>query len=376
MAAGLRDLGVGGLQAALVALDPHTGDVLAMVGGSDFALSPFNRAVSSRRQPGSAFKPFVYAAALEGGLSPVSVLSDLKRISAGGREEWAPRNALGEGPDSQTLREALLESNNQAAVALQQRIGSGAVLKVAHDLGIDDLPDVPSLALGTGLVSPLDLTAAYAAFSNGGLAVRPRGIVTALDSEGAVAFENRVVRRRVLSEEAAFQALSMLEDVIDRGTGARARALGLDFPAGGKTGTTDDFKDAWFVGFSSSVVAGVWVGFDQPSTIAPDAYGARVALPIWVDFMRRAARTLPPGEFEVPPGLRQEELCRISYLRPVQGCPTYTEYFKDGDEIPSRLCPLHGGSLKQRAERALDELLDRIGRSLRRIFKWRDRQGG
>jgi len=164
---GLRQLGIPDLQGALVALEPRTGDILALVGGRDFGASEFNRAVNSRRQPGSAFKPFVYAAALEHGYSPVSVLINLHSVSAPGREEWTPRNA-GDSPDSQTLREALYQSNNQAAVALQQKVGTGTVQKVAGRLGLHDQPGVPSLALGTGTVTPLELTAAFAAFPNGG----------------------------------------------------------------------------------------------------------------------------------------------------------------------------------------------------------------
>jgi penicillin-binding protein 1A len=369
VADGLRALRVPGLQVALVALDPHTGGVLAMVGGSDYGASQFNRAVRSRRQPGSAFKPFVYAAALERGLSPVSVLTDLNAVAVRGEQEWTPRNEGENGPDTQTLREALLESNNQAAVALQQRIGSGRVLQVASDVGMRDMPDVPSLALGTGLVSPLDLTAAYAVFPSGGYAVKPRGLSHALDRDGDVAFEVPAERKRVLSEEAAFQTLSMLRDVVDLGTGSAARSMGLRMPAGGKTGTTDDFKDAWFVGFSSSLVAGVWVGFDQPRPIGRKAYGARVALPIWVEFMRRASRTVRPAEFEAPLSLREVELCRISYLKPVQECPTYVEYFKKDDDVPRRLCALHEGSLKEEARRAVDQVLGALGRRLRRIFE-------
>jgi membrane carboxypeptidase/penicillin-binding protein len=365
---GLASLGEAHLQAALVALDPDTGDVLAMVGGADFTASPFNRAVNSRRQPGSAFKPFVYAAALERGLSPVSLLRDLHAVAAPGWEEWAPRNAGGEGPDEQTLRDALVESNNQAAVALQKRVGTGAVLEVASKSGLDGLPDVPSLALGTGLVTPLDLTAAFAVFANGGTAVRPRAISMALDGQGDVAFRNRVQRRRVMSEESAFQMLTMLRDVIERGTASSARSLGLDVPAAGKTGTTNEFKDAWFVGFTSSVVAGVWVGFDQPASIGRSAYGARVALPIWVDFMRQASRLRAAEEFDEPPGIDEVTLCRVSFARPVEGCPRYVEYFKKGDDVPSRLCAVHSGSPWQQVERAVDAVLDRIGRRLRRIL--------
>jgi penicillin-binding protein 1A len=366
---GLRALGVPGLQAALVAIDPRSGDVLAMVGGSDYGATPFNRAVRSRRQPGSAFKPFVYAAALERGLSPVSVLGGLNSVKVIGEQEWTPRNEGEDGPDQQTLREALLESNNQAAVALQQKIGSGRVRSVAGEAGLHDLPDVPSLALGTGLVTPLELTAAYAVFPGGGEAVKPRGLLRALDRDDDVAFEVPVERRRVLSEEAAFQTVSMLRDVVELGTASAARSMGLRGPVAGKTGTTDDFKDAWFVGFSPALVAGVWVGFDQPKPIGRKAYGARVALPIWVEFMRRASALRPAGEFEPPPGVQPREMCRVTYLRPVEGCPTYVEYFKDGDDVPRRLCPVHEGSLKQEARRAIDQVLGALARRLRRIFE-------
>ena len=366
---GLARLGKRGLQAALVALDPETGDILAMVGGRNFNASPFNRAVRSRRQPGSAFKPFVYAAALDHGLSPVSVLDDLHSVSAPGQQEWSPRNAEEGAPDAATLRQALLESNNQAAVALQLRIGSGAVLSLASDLGLRDQPNVPSLALGSGLVTPMELTAAYAAFPNGGFAVMPRAIVRVLDASEGVVVENAVRRKRALPETVAFQTTSMLRDVIDLGTASSARSLGVRGPAAGKTGTTSEFKDAWFVGFNTSVVAAVWVGLDQPEPIGSEAFGARIALPIWADFMRRVSRTLPGDEFPVPSGLRQVELCRVSYLRPVESCPTYFEFFKEGDDIPRRLCPIHQGNFKQEARRVLDGVLSRVGRKILDIFK-------
>ena len=354
-----------GLQAALVALDPQTGDLLALVGGRDFHDSPFDRAVRGKRQPGSAFKPFVYAAAIERGYSPVSVVSGLTRFAVAGPQEWSPQNAHGEQPDEMTLREALLESNNRASAALLQKISSRPVLRVAYDAGLRGLPDVPSLALGTGEVTPLDLTLAYAVFANGGWSVRPRGITRVLDADGSIAYDGEVKRDRVLSSEVAFQMVSMLEDVIERGTGSAAR---LGFPAAGKTGTTDQFKDAWFVGFSSSLVAGVWVGFDQPEPIGANAYAARIALPIWADFMEQASRMVRPGPFPVPEGLREQPLCKVSYLRPMQNCPVYTEYFKRGDSIPSQLCPLHGGPLGQRAKRAVEGIFAGFGQGLKRIF--------
>lgn len=366
---GLRRLNAPTLQAALVALDPATGNVLAIVGGRDFRQSQFNRAWRTHRQPGSAFKPIVFASALSRGLSPISTLSGLSSLAPQGPEEWTPRNVRDETVDSLTLREALAESNNRAAVALQQQVGTRSVLRMASSLGLRDQPDVPSLALGSGLVSPLDLTAAYAAFPNGGFAVHPRAIERVIDEDGDAVVDEPVRRDSVLTPQVAYQMVSLMRDVVDRGTGSAVRAWGVRFPVGAKTGTTNEFKDAWFVGYSSAVVVGVWVGFDQPATIGADAFGGRVALPIWADFMRRTARLLRPREFAVPSGLRLEDLCRVSHLEPVEECPTYVEYFKDGDDVPSRLCPIHHGTLKQRARRALEGFLGGLARRLRDVLR-------
>jgi 1A family penicillin-binding protein len=371
VAAGLDRLRKNNLEAALVAIDPSTGDVLALVGGASYARNSFNRAVRARRQPGSAFKPIVYAAALARGYSPVSVLSNLQRVSAPNNPEWTPRSAHGEQPDRMTLRAALLESNNAAAVDLQQEIGTRTVIKLASDAGLSGLPDVPSLSLGTGLVTPLDLTAAYTIFPNGGEIARPRPISRVLDADGSAVLDHAIARERVIPPEVAFQMTTMLRDVVERGTGTAARSLGVRGPIAGKTGTTDDYRDAWFVGYSTSVVAAVWVGFDQPASIGTEAYAARVAVPIWADFMKRTAQALPPREFTIPAGLQAEELCSVSYLKPVDGCPTYTEYFKDGDAIPSERCPLHQGSLKQRAARAIEGVFRSLGQKIAGIFRRR-----
>src|SRR5882672_7119049 len=366
---GLRQLGIKGLQAALVAMDPSNGNLLAMVGGSDFAVTPYNRAVHGRRQPGSAFKPFVYSAALESGMSPVSTIGGLRQVAVAAPEGvWIPRDERASEQDTLTLREALLESSNAAAVLLQQHIGSRPVLRLANDLGVKDQPDVPSLALGSGLVTPLDLTAAFAVFPTLGYRVRPRGVVTVENADGDMVSRVNIESEQVLSPQVAFQMLTMLEDVIDRGTGAAARRLGVHGAVGGKTGTTNDYRDAWFVGFNSAVVVGVWVGYDQPERIREGGTGARVALPIWADFMRRTAQRLPARAFEPPGEMRTEDLCHVSYLRPVDGCPTYVEYFKDGDDVPSRLCTIHAGNLKQRAQRVVQGIFGAIGKGLKGIF--------
>src|SRR5205814_2608856 len=243
--------------------------------------------------------------------------------------------------------------------------------RLAASAGLNNLPDVPSLALGTGLVTPLDLTAAFTVFPAGGEVAHPRGVTAVYAAAGSEVWARPVERERVMREEVAFQMTSMLRDVIERGTGAAARSLGVRGAVAGKTGTTDEYRDAWFVGFSQSVVAGVWVGFDQPASIGHDAYGARVALPIWADFMKRTARQLPAPEFPMPSDIHGEELCSVSYLQPVEGCPTYTEYFKDGDSVPTQLCPIHRGTLKQRATRAIDGFFRGLGGRIAGLFRRR-----
>ena len=230
----------------------------------------------------------------------------------------------------------MIESNNRAAALLQQRIGSRPVLRLASDVGLHDLPDVPSLSLGTGLVTPLDLTAAFAMFPNGGLRVAPRALTRVVDADGGVAYDNPARQDRVVTEAVAYQMVSMLEDVVDRGTASPARTTyGVRFPAGGKTGTTDDFKDAWFVGFTSSTVVGVWVGEDQPATIGRDGYGARYALPILASSPGRrggnagaCVRSRRQPRYALPPSLSRWKL------------PDYTA-FNEVDDIRGA-CGSHG----------------------------------
>ncbi|HET9468290.1 MAG TPA: penicillin-binding transpeptidase domain-containing protein, partial [Vicinamibacterales bacterium] len=280
-------------------------------------------------------------------------------------DEWEVRNASIDTRDTLTLREALFESNNQAAVKLQTQVGSRPVLRMAQATGLPRMPDVPSLALGVGEATPLQLTTAYAVFPNGGFAVTPRPIVQVLDNDGYAVLNREAERKPVISEAIAFQMVSMLADVIDVGTGAGARSLGVRFPAAGKTGTTDDFKDAWFVGFSSSLVTGVWVGFDKPATIGPDGYGARYALPIWADFMSKAARFRKPEPFRVPTTVDEMKLCRVSHMLPRDACPSYTEYFKHGDLVPDDECDVHRGPT---AAEVIGGLFSRIGKGIGKIF--------
>jgi 1A family penicillin-binding protein len=364
---GLQRFGQAHLEGALIALDPHTGDLLALVGGREFSRSTFNRAAHAKRQPGSAFKPFLYAAALEQRMSPVSMVYGLNDMRVPGHDEWVVANAGIDARDAMTLREALAASNNQAAVQLQTQVGSRPVLQMAQAAGLPPMPDVPSLALGVGEATPLQLTAAYAMFANGGFAVAPRAIVRVLDNDGYTVLSPDVSVRRVVSDATAYQMVSMLSDVIDYGTGAAARSLGVRFPVAGKTGTTDDFRDAWFVGFSSSLVAGVWVGFDRPAPIGTNGYGARYALPIWADFMARTARIRKPEPFRVPSTVNAVPLCRVTHLQPTEQCPTYAEYFKAGDTIPSQACDVHRSPMRS-AGQAIGGFLGGLGRKLRGLF--------
>jgi 1A family penicillin-binding protein len=366
---GLRGLGQRGLQAALVAMHPATGDLLAVVGGADFATTPFNRATRSRRQPGSAFKPLVYAVALERGMSPVSTIGGLRQVAVQAPEGvWIPADERA-AADALTIREALLESNNAAAVRIQQDLGTWRVVRFARDVGVRDQPEVPSLALGSGLVTPLELASAYTTFPGLGYRAHPRSIVSVENARGDTVQRVDIRRDRVLSPETAFQMFSMLQDVVNRGTAARARRLGVAGPVGGKTGTTNEYRDAWFVGVSSSVVVAVWVGYDEPRRIREGGTGARVALPIWADFMRRTARILPSQRVAAPSGMQPRELCAISYQRPVDTCPTYIEHFKHGDAEPRTLCRIHQGSLKQQAQRAVEGALSAIGRRILDVFR-------
>jgi membrane carboxypeptidase/penicillin-binding protein len=282
-----------------------------------------------------------------------------------GYDEWEVRNASTDTRDRLTLREALFESNNQAAVKLQTQLGSRPVIRLAESVGLPRMPDVPSLALGVGEATPLQLTAAYAVFPNGGFAVAPRPIVQVLDNDGYAVLNRAVERRPVISEAIAFQMVSMLSDVVDVGTGAAARSLGVRFPVAGKTGTTDEFKDAWFVGFSSSIVAGVWVGFDKPATIGADGYGAQYALPIWADFMSKTGRVRKPEPFRVPTTVEEMRLCRVSHMLPRETCPVYSEYFKYGDLVPDDKCDVHRGP---NAAEVIGGIFSRIGKGIGKIF--------
>ncbi len=277
------------LQAALVAIDPRTGAVRALVGGRDFAASSYNRAMLARRQPGSAFKPFIYAAAVEAGYGPDDWLDNLGEPVRIANTVWDPDDAHATD-DSVTLRDGLRLSSNRAAVRLLGEVGLSRTLKSARGFGFGDLPNVPSVALGSGEVTLAAITSAYGAFANGGQMVTPSLIRKVIDGDGVVLFESAETPRQVIKPITAYLMADMLRGVIDAGTGSGARRYGFTLPAGGKTGTTNDYKDAWFVGFTPSVVTGVWMGFDQPRTIRRAGYASELAVPVWARFMKSATQ--------------------------------------------------------------------------------------
>lgn len=350
------------LQAALVALDPRTGEVRAMVGGRDFDDSHFNRAVQAHRQPGSAFKPLVYSAALESGFTPASLLDHLDAPVATPEGQWMPEDEHSDSP-VMTLRTALRTSSNRAAVRLLQEVGMQRAVDYAHRLGIGTVPSVPSMVLGSGEVTLLSLAAAYVPFAADGMAHQPSLITRVEDRDGNVIDKNEPAPTRVLSESSAFQMAQMLADVVDSGTAASARSLGFRLPAAGKTGTTNDFNDAWFVGFTPRLLAGVWIGFDQPQTILANGYAADLAVPLWTRFMMAATKGDKPEWYRPPANMVAVSICRMSGQLatsdcqhvltsgpdgdPVERSMVYTEYFVRGTE-PVQECQLHGRSFLDR----------------------------
>jgi 1A family penicillin-binding protein len=346
------------LQAALVAIDPHTGHVRAMVGGRSFDDSHFNRATQARRQPGSAFKPFVYAAALERGYTPSSVIGNLDEPIALPEGVWTPDDEHTTGQEM-TMRAALTTSSNRAAVRMIEEVGINNAVIYAKRLGMGDVPAVPSLALGSGEVSLNDLTAAYGAFANAGVLQTPMLLRRVEDGDGQVIFEAEPHAEQAVSPQTAFLMATMLADVINSGTAWKARQIGFRLPAGGKTGTTNDYHDAWFVGFTPSLVSGVWVGYDQPQPILPgSAYAADVAVPLWAGFMKAATADDKPEWLTAPKNIVSVSVCKLSGKRPASGCDSVqvvrddgtttdrsmiiTEYFVRGTE-PQETCDLHIG---------------------------------
>ncbi len=301
-------------QAALISLDADSGQIISMIGGRDFVKSPFNRALHAKRQPGSAFKPIVFAAAIEAGINQNRTILDapLSFHIPGTSQEWVVENFSRTFSGEMTLRKALALSKNTPAVRLIDKISPTAVVDFARGLGIDSLlrPNL-SLALGTSEVSLLELSRAYCVFANGGVKVSPYGIERVVDHSGTVLFQSAPDREAVMSSKHAAIITDMLKGVILEGTGRKAKIITKE--VAGKTGTTDHYKDALFIGFSRDIVTGVWVGRDDSTSLGKGETGAKAALPIWIDYMQAALDKKPYQFFDIPDGLK------VIYMDPVTG---------------------------------------------------------
>ena len=290
-------------EGALLALEPQTGYIRAMVGGYDFFKSEFNRAVQAHRQPGSAFKPFVYMAALESGQTPASVVDDspIQYPLAGGKI-WKPDNYDRKFRGPITYQQALEESINVAAIKVQERTGIRRTVDIARRLGVDSpLQENLSIALGTSDLTLLELTSAYGALANQGTWVKPTAIRYVLDAQRKLVEENVPQGRQALPADLAYVITHMMKGTVERGTGHAAKALGR--PVAAKTGTTNDYSNAWFIGFTPTLATGVWVGYDRPKSLGKDETGSRVAVPIWTTFMKEALAGRPVEDFPVPEGV-------------------------------------------------------------------------
>lgn len=318
---------------ALVAMEPATGRIRALVGGPSFQSSPFNRATQALRQPGSSFKPVVYSAALELGYTPSSTVHDSPVTIYLPEGPWSPKNYTNDFRGPMTMRRALQLSRNVAAVRVAQEIGFSLVGDYAERFGLYDRPrKEPSLALGAGETTLERMVTAYATFANGGLKVTPSVIDTVTDRNGSLVFSRPAQPgARLISEATAYQMTSMLQGVVDAGTGTAARITGR--PVGGKTGTTNDHRDAWFIGFTPDLAAGVYIGYDDPKPLGSRETGGRLAAPIFGEFMKAALDGTPVKDFVVPPDITFHTVDATSGLD-VDG-EGFREAFKLGERPPT-----------------------------------------
>jgi len=334
------------LQGAIIAMDPRSGAVRALVGGRDFDDSKFNRAVQANRQPGSTFKPVVYAAALQNGRPPTYILDDspLTLPMAVG-DTWSPQNYDGVFEGQIPLRKALYESRNVPTVRLGMELGEQTVIDMGRKLGLSTaIPAYPSIHIGAASVIPLEMVAAYSAFATLGMQARAMGIVRVENAQGEVLWAPEPVRVPVLSPEEAWLMVDMMKDVVRRGTAAGAVGSQFPIPSGGKTGTTNDYTDVWYIGYTSDLVAGVWMGFDKPDRIMTNAQGGRLAAPAWTAFMTEVYRRKPaPPDWPRPAGIITQTVDLLTNTQWAPGCPGIeaTEFFIAGTEptIPCNLTP-------------------------------------
>ncbi|MEO8562220.1 MAG: PBP1A family penicillin-binding protein [bacterium] len=370
-------------QGALVAIDPRTGDIRALVGGRR-SKRGFNRAFNARRQPGSAFKPFVYAAALKAGMTPATLVDDEPVEVTQGRTVWRPANYDGIYIGTITLTKALAISSNAAAVRLSQNVGIPNVIQAARRNGITSpLPSYPAIALGAADVTPLELVAAYAPFANGGLRVHPRLVRRIEATDGTVLWSAETVRPdTVMDPRDAYQLTSMLRGVVDNGSARSVRDAGVKGPVAGKTGTTNSAADVWFVGYTPTLVAGVWFGYDTPRSIAPHATGGHLAAPAWADFYLNGWHepASSAAGWTPPPGMTMRVIDPGTGMLANEWCPVKKrEYFKPGTE-PQEVCNVHNEPVPIEEDVPIEihpsgpdpirRGVDGIGKVLRKIFRF------
>jgi penicillin-binding protein 1A len=337
------------LQGLVVVLDVHTGEIRALVGGRDFTHSSYDRALLAHRQPGSTFKAIVYAAALEAGLSPSARIETTPvSVANAGAVTWRPDDLVPDSVTSLTVRDALALSSNNGAVRVGEWVGAAKVVDMAKRLGLSTpIPPYPSIFLGSAEVVPVEFAAAYAAIGNGGVRVKPHLITRVEDAHGKVLWRAPVAGGQVLDPGVAFITTSMLQDVIDHGTGAAVRRNGFWLPAAGKTGTTNGAKDVWFMGMTPDLVGAVWFGFDKPQEILPNAFGGNLVAPVWASIMKAAYTKRPdPSPWAAPVTLQQLPIDIDSGLLATPNCPparVRIEYFTTAS-APTEYCPLHPGN--------------------------------
>ncbi len=374
------------IQGAMVAIDPRTGDVRALVGGRRYERGNFNRALLAHRQPGSAFKPFVYAAALSAGYTPASDVRDDPVEVVQGNSVWAPSNYNDDYAGLITFRRALMRSANSATVRVSQLVGLPRIIETAHRNGIQsNIPNYPAIALGAIEVTPIELVRAYAPFANGGYRVKPRLVRRIETRDGDALWSSEVEAPvPVMDPRDAYQLTSMLRAVVDYGTGRPIRDYGAKGIIAGKTGTTNNGTDVWFVGYTPNLVAAFWFGYDDPHSIGYDASGGRLAAPAWAEFYTEGWKEpVPPNSWEAPVGMTAVMIDPTTGWLAGEWCPARkVEYFKPGTE-PHTECFEHGPpetdvqpdwpnqtDWPQDVGRGVGKIGKKIGKALGRIFKF------
>jgi 1A family penicillin-binding protein len=311
------------LQGAAIIMDIPTGDVLALVGGRDFDDSKFNRATQAKRQPGSAFKPFVYAAALQAGYPPTTILQDTPYRLVRDGQVWEPRNYDGSYSGDITMRQALTHSKNIATVRLAEQVGIDRVISTARTLGVaSDIPRFPSIAIGAAEVTLLEMVTAYSSLAALGERTEPRFVTHVTDRDGRVVWQVSPRSQRAIPSDVAFIALDLMRDVVDRGTGTAVRGAGFRQPAAGKTGTTNESADVWFIGSTPRITTGIWIGMDQRQRIMGRATGGRLAAPVWGRVMSTVGNG--GGDWTAPAGIERHQVDAYGNVV-AANCPTFGE---------------------------------------------------